>query len=143
VTDLRLARLHQQQALEARFALRVGAALSESGTRHDVSERLRVAREHAVAQARHARHAAVAAPVLSRSGHGTAALGGTPWWARLASGLPLVLLALGLLVIQHIDLQEQIHAAAEIDAVLLADELPPMAYTDPGFAEFLKQPAGP
>jgi hypothetical protein len=29
-------------------------------------------------------------------------------------------------------------AAAEIDAQLLSDTLPPAAYSDPGFAEFLK-----
>ena len=31
-------------------------------------------------------------------------------------------------------------AAAEVDAALLADDLPPEAYTDPGFGEFLKAP---
>ena len=29
---------------------------------------------------------------------------------------------------------------AEIDAALLADDLPPKAYSDAGFAEFLKTP---
>jgi hypothetical protein len=33
--------------------------------------------------------------------------------------------------------QEQIRTAAEIDAALLGDALPPAAYTDPGFAEYL------
>ena len=28
--------------------------------------------------------------------------------------------------------------AAEVDAALLTDDLPPAAYTDPGFAQFLK-----
>jgi hypothetical protein len=35
---------------------------------------------------------------------------------------------------------QQIQAAAEVDAVLLADDLPPEAYADPGFGEFLKLP---
>ena len=30
--------------------------------------------------------------------------------------------------------------AAEIDALLLSDDLPPGAYADPGFVEFLKKP---
>jgi Protein of unknown function (DUF3619) len=34
--------------------------------------------------------------------------------------------------------QSQIEAAAEVDAAILADDLPPEAYRDPGFAEFLK-----
>jgi len=33
---------------------------------------------------------------------------------------------------------EQVHAAAEVDSQLLADALPPSAYTDPGFAEYLR-----
>ena len=35
---------------------------------------------------------------------------------------------------------EQIAAAAEIDADLLTDSVPPAAYNDPGFLEFLKSP---
>ena len=34
--------------------------------------------------------------------------------------------------------QSQIEAAAEVDSAILADDLPPEAYRDPGFAEFLK-----
>jgi hypothetical protein len=63
----------------------------------------------------------------------------TPWWARLASLLPAVALALGLIAIDRLNLTQRIEAAAEIDAALLADDLPPAAYVDPGFAEFLKQ----
>jgi hypothetical protein len=134
---------HRHQALEARFGLRVGALLSESPVGHDIEQRLRVARQQALERARQARLAAhpAAAPVVL--GHGPAAtLGGTPWWVRIASFAPLMVLALGLILIERLDVEEQIQAAAEIDAVLLADELPPKAYADPGFAEFLKQ-AGP
>jgi hypothetical protein len=52
--------------------------------------------------------------------------------------LPLIVLVAGLLLIQERMAFEQVEAAAEIDAVLLADDLPPEAYTDPGFGEFLK-----
>jgi hypothetical protein len=38
---------------------------------------------------------------------------------------------------------QQISATAEIDAALLGDELPPAAYTDPGFSEFLVTPLPP
>ena len=61
-------------------------------------------------------------------------------WLRLASVLPLMLLVLGLVLIQHLHDQAEIHAAAEVDAALLADDLPPEAYGDPGFVVFLKQP---
>lgn len=142
MTDLLLARQNQLNALEARFALRVTAALTDRGIDHDIEQRLRVAREQAVERARAAR-AGAAAPAVQvvAAGRGTLAFGGTPWWARLASGIPLVVLALGLLMIERFDNQEQIQAAAEIDAVLLADELPIRAYSDPGFGEFLRQPS--
>lgn len=128
-------------ALEARFAHRLVSALDERDVDHDVGQRLRVARELAVTRARQARAAAMAtASSAGPNGRGTAAMGGSPWWLRLASVAPLLMLAFGLVLIDRLNSLEQIRAAAEIDAVLLADELPPTAYSDPGFAEFLRQP---
>lgn len=137
MTDLQLTRQTRRQALEARFALRVTAALSERGVEHDIGQRLRVAREMALTRAR---HVAVAATQIQQVGNGSVALGGSSWWLRLASMAPLLVLALGLMLIERVDSLEQIEAAAEIDAILLADELPPRAYSDPGFGEYLKQP---
>jgi hypothetical protein len=136
-------------ALEARFALRLTARLGEhaDAVPHDVSERLRFARERAMERAAASRKAAVAAPeqAVVRSGSGTLALGGpgdqgTGWWWRLASALPIVVLVGGLVLIQHRQREEQISVAAEVDAALLADDVPPAAYADPGFVEFLKAP---
>jgi hypothetical protein len=59
----------------------------------------------------------------------------------LASALPLAVLVLGLLAIQELHSSRLISAAADIDAALLADDLPPDAYQDAGFLEFLKRPA--
>jgi hypothetical protein len=59
------------------------------------------------------------------------------WWQRAAALLPLVVLVAGLVGIEQWATQEQIAVAADIDANLLADDLPPEAYADPGFAEFL------
>lgn len=137
---------HDAEALQARFALRLAAGLGEQAAAipHDIGERLRVAREQALLRAREARRAAPAAApaVLGAGAQGAAVLGGGPaWWQRLASLAPLVLLAGGLMMIHQWSLQEQVHAAAEIDAVLLADDLPPDAYSDPGFAEYLKSPS--
>jgi len=50
-------------------------------------------------------------------------------------------LAAALVLVQTEQQDEQLRAAIETDAALLADDLPPSAYTDPGFAEFLKAPA--
>jgi len=62
------------------------------------------------------------------------------WWLRAASIVPLALLLVGLFAIQRTYLEQQISAAAEIDEAILTDDLPPQAYSDAGFAEFLKSP---
>lgn len=132
--------------LMARFGGRIAAALSELQTRrprHDIDERLRFAREQALARAREARRLGTApALVLAGSGAATLMAGpgdeSTPWWLRLSSLLPLAVLLAGLLLIDHHYTRSQIEAAAEVDAALLADDLPPEAYSDPGFVEYLK-----
>jgi hypothetical protein len=131
------------EALQARIGLRLAARLTEQsrGLPGDISERLRVAHDQAMQRARGARMLSpVAAPALARTSSGSVAVGpDTPWWLRLVSATPLLLLLAGLLLIQHTHELSQIRAAAEVDADLLADDLPPDAYSDPGFFEFLKQ----
>lgn len=137
------------EALQARYALRVAARLSAAAesSPHDVSERLRFAREQALAHAR-ARRAALAAPRATDAtfnGGGTLAFGGgpkpsAPRWAGFAWLLPVLVLVLGLMAIHHQHLRAQVMTAAEIDFDLLVDDLPPSAYGDQGFLEFLKAP---
>ena len=144
--------MHFAQALdtlETRFGLRLAASLTEGNQTlpHDVSERLRFAREQALLKARSLRvaQAAVASStVLVQSGTtlalGTAGQGDKsrlPRWLKFASVMPLLVLLLGLLLIQQSQLHEQILAAADVDTALLSDHLPPAAYGDPGFTEYL------
>lgn len=138
---------HAADALEGRVGLRLTALLSERADDlpHDISERLRFSRERALAAARHQRRheATVVASSVSASGRAAVMAGPPSVWLRLASALPLVVLVAGLVLIQqHHDL-EQITAAIEIDSALLADELPPAAYRDPGFTEFLRSAEAP
>lgn len=132
-------------ALQARLAARLVAGLGESATAlsPDIGERLRVAREQAVMHARQARQTAPArAAAVLGTAHGAGLLGlPAQWWQGLASAMPLAVLLFGLALIDHWNVREQVVAAADIDAVLLADDLPPVAYSDPGFAEFLKTTA--
>ena len=135
------------EALEARFALRATAHLTAGADAlpQDISERLRVAREQAVQRARALRTEPVAQTAGSRAGAvltwpGAGSDSGGGWWVKLGAILPLVALVAGLLLIQDWHGSNQISAAAEIDASLLADDLPPSAYSDPGFLEFLKSP---
>jgi hypothetical protein len=140
----------------ARFGQRVAASLNERSAElpHDVTERLRFAREQALARAAQARAAAaVAAPaspsmvqmgaVLATAGGpqglpGTGGKGDGGLWQKLISALPLLALLAGLLLMQQGQIHEQILAAAEVDTALLSDNLPPAAFSDPGFAEFLQ-----
>ena len=136
-------RFTDESVIESRLGLQLAGALTARAERlpHDLSERLRFAREQAVARAREVRRVAspAAATVVMASGRGEALLGGpVPWWQRAASFMPLVILLAGLFAIDHWSTREQVLAAAEIDTQLLSDSLPPAAYSDPGFAEFLQ-----
>jgi len=127
------------EAIEGQLAQRLTAHLSDAALAlpHDITERLRFSRERALASRRTATVAQVA-PQVVHAGR-AAALGGPPsLWLRLASALPLVVLMAGLVFIQHHHDLQQIAVAAEIDSALLADDLPPAAYGDPGFSEFLR-----
>jgi hypothetical protein len=132
--------------LQARLATRLAAGLGEEldSLPHDICERLRIAREQAVSRARELRspqRAGAVAPGVVAVGAGMAVLGGPSlWWRRLAAVLPLLVLLGGLVLISDRTTHEQVRAAADIDSVLLADDLPPAAYSDPGFAEYLKTP---
>ena len=128
----------------ARFGLAVAGSLSEQSEDlpHSVTERLRFAREQAMERARASRRVQTApvaqtASGVVRSGNSLALIGGPGRWFKLASVLPLLLLVAGLLLIQHSQWYEQVLAAAEIDTALLSDKLPPSAYSDPGFSEYL------
>lgn len=136
-----------EQLIESRLAARLAGGLTATfdNLPHDVSERLRFAREQALAKARLARRVAPAGvTVMGVTARGAAVLGNfVPWWQRAASVLPLVMLAAGLFVIDHWAVREQVLAAADFDAQLLADDLPPAAYSDPGFAEFIRSTPQP
>ena len=128
-------------ALQARFGFRVAACLTErsAALEPDLTERLRFARENALERAR-SLHAAGAAPAVAATRSGALLLGSPGRWMRLASILPVVALIGGLFMIQRAQDNAQISVAAEIDSALLADDLPPRAYSDSGFVEFLKSP---
>lgn len=137
----------ETDALEARLGGALASALSAQALAlpHDLAERLRAGREQALARVRTRAVAVKAATpatlIVGRMPGRVALLGDGPsWGVRLASALPLLLLLAGLLAIERWNDVQQVHAAAEIDAMLLADDLPPAAYADPGFGEFLRSP---
>lgn len=130
-----------RETVESRYGYRAAAMLTQASgvLPHDVSERLRVARARALDKARWAQQPQGARAGVTDRG-GSIALGGdTGWGWRLASLVPAVALVVGLFLIQDQSDNDQIRAATDIDAALLADDLPPDAYTDVGFAEYLRR----
>lgn len=129
------------QRLADQFGQRVALRLSSGSAAlpHEIIERLRAARVQAVAKRKFV--VLHAAPSVIASG-GQAVLGfggnGYGWWGRIASALPLIALAAGLIAIQSVQDERRASEVAEVDAALLVDDLPPAAYADPGFVQFLK-----
>jgi hypothetical protein len=132
---------HLTDAHADRLARQVAAQLDQ-GLRElprDISERLRAARTRAVAARRQP------VPVMAtgvRVQKGTLLLEGGPdkmrFWGWMGSVIPLVALVLGLFVIHSLQNDWRANELASVDTALLTDELPPTAYTDPGFLRFIR-----
>jgi hypothetical protein len=135
---------NQLTSPQDRFGRRVAARLSAGMAElpYDVSERLRAARMQAVSK--RSRVAGLRTAVAVSASGGAATLTpdeGFTWWQRVASVLPIIILAAGLVVIHSIQNERRANEVAEVDAALLTDDLPPSAYADPGFIQFLQQTA--
>jgi Protein of unknown function (DUF3619) len=102
----------QLEARMDRFGLKLASHLDEQPLSHDISERLRVARQQALAQRKKE--------------------------LQTASALPLLALIVGLIAINFAVDDDRANELAEVDMQLLTDDLPPAAYTDAGFAQYLK-----
>jgi hypothetical protein len=133
---------HRADVLQDRHGLKITSYLTLSANElsHDVSERLRISRTQALSQRKLAKTSF--API-SLAGGGRSALTwggdeGLGWLGRLGSVLPLVALVAGLLFINAEQNDDRARELAEVDVALLTDELPPAAFADPGFLQFLK-----
>jgi hypothetical protein len=133
------------QLSQDHFGLRIAARLSSGNADlpHDIFERLRVARQQAVTSRKRTQlvTSTKSASTIYGSG-GSASMSfddeGLNIWNRLASFLPLIALVVGLVSISVIQNDRRANELAEVDSALLVDDLPPAAYADAGFAQFLK-----
>ncbi len=128
--------------LQERFALKTASYLS-AGTAdlpYDISERLRAARVQALSNRKIAKMQSASAVLTSGSSAilGWGADDGMNWWSRVGSVVPLIALVVGLLTINSVQNDNRAQEVAEVDSALLTDELPPAAFADPGFIQFLK-----
>lgn len=123
---------------EDRFSRRIAARLDAGNVDlpHDIGERLRIARQQALGKRKLVAQLHAAPSVVSTAG-GSAVLGGS-WWTRIGAVVPLIALVSGLITISVLQDERRATELAEVDSALLTGDLPPAAYTDPGFAQFLK-----
>ena len=137
MTNDRLIQPQQADRFGRQVAARLNAGTAELP--YHITERLRAARVQAVAR-RKAVHALGASAVSVNGGAASLTFGdeGASLWNRIASALPLIALVAGLFLIHTVQAERRASEVAEVDAALLTDDLPPAAYADPGFIQFLK-----
>ncbi len=128
--------------LQDRYGLKTASYLS-AGTAnlpYDIAERLRAARAQAVSARKLARSHAATASTVQGAGSvlSWGADDGFSFWNRIGSVLPLIALVAGLLTINTLQTDSFVQELAEVDSALLTDDLPPDAFSDPGFVQFLK-----
>lgn len=134
--------LNRTAVLQDRQGLKLASYLSLGADElpHDISERLRVARVQALAQ-RKITKLKSAHTVMANGGSAALTWGqdeGLSLWGRIGSILPLIALVVGLLLINSMQDDNRARELAEVDVALLTDVLPPAAFADPGFIQFLK-----
>ncbi len=132
---------HLQPHTSEQLARQIAAQLDQ-GLRdmpHDITERLRAARTRAVAARR---HPVTVLATGARVQQGTLVLEGGPermrFWGWMGSVVPLIALVLGLFAIYTVQNDWRADELASVDTALLTDELPPTAFTDPGFLKFVR-----
>lgn len=131
---------NQIASFQDRLGCNIAARLSDAthGIPNDISERLKVARMQALSK-RKVIKLQTATTVNVQGGAATLNAGDLEGniWSRLGAVIPLLALVAGLLTIAVVQEQQRATEIADVDVELLADDLPPDAYTDPGFAHFL------
>lgn len=125
---------------ELNFAYKVRHALNETAENLPAStaERLASARKIALSRKKKESGLRVFVPQRMLAGQAGSFWGApSPWLKRMGLVLPLIVVAVGLTGIYQYEQQRRINETAEIDAAVLADELPLSAYVDHGFNAFL------
>jgi hypothetical protein len=130
-----------QSTFQDTFGRKIVGRLSDTTTNlpHDISERLKVARMQALSK-RKVVKLQTASGLTSSGGVASLHMGGSDSsiWIKMASILPLLALVAGLFAIDYIADETRAIDIATVDTEILTDELPPDAYTDPGFTQFLR-----
>jgi hypothetical protein len=129
-----------QESREAAFALKIRQSLQKSSEQlqGDVTARLKVARDQALDRQKQSQEVLIVAhrPAYLRSD--LEAEPSHPWWKQgLVWVLPALVLTFAMAGANEWQQAQHIDELAEIDALILADDLPLDAHLDPGFATTL------
>lgn len=131
---------YTKETEEINLAYKVRHALNENleALSPEISNRLNLARNVALSRKKSD------APLRTLNIHGVLAgnvanLTNRPfsWMGRIGLAIPLLAFIVGLAGIYEFEQQQHIFDAAEIDAAVLSDELPLIAYLDHGFNAYL------
>ena len=131
-------------AKEINFAYRVRHALNENLDQLPAatSSRLVAARQLALSRKKPDAARRVVVPRLATT-HGADGDGffsrPLSWIGRMSVALPVVIVFAGLVGMYQVEKRQHIVELAEIDAMVLSDELPLTAYLDHGFNAYLAQ----
>lgn len=131
-------------AKEINFAYRVRHALNENLDQLPAATTTRLAAARQLALSRKkpdgARRAFVPRPVMVGGGDGDGFFSRPlSWLGRMSVVLPAVIVFVSLVGIYQAEKKQHIVELAEIDAMVLSDELPLNAYLDHGFNAYLAQ----
>ena len=108
---------------------------------YEVTERLRAARTRALSLRRIAQpQLQTAQEIQTQNGFALLKFPSQIQWffQTFGSLIPLLGLVAGLILINEFHNDQSALELAEIDSALLTDDLPPNAYTDPSFLDYLK-----
>lgn len=119
------------------FALKLGGMLKETEQTplpSDISARLALARSQALTRAVFSKKTqeSDASPLMPKFAQRFT------WWQRLLAALPIAAAGAGAAFMQGAVSDDGLTEAINNDIQILSNEVPPQAYNDPGFIEFLK-----
>ena len=129
---------------ERNFGYKVRHALNErlDTLPASTTDRLAAARKAALSRKKSDAPLRVLIRQKALTGYGST-MGNEPfsWMARFGMVLPLIVLVVGLFGIVQYEKQQRINETADLDAAMLTDNLPVVAYADHGFNAYLEKRA--
>ena len=131
-------------AKELNFAYRVRHALNESIDELPAATKDRLASARQMALSRKKKDAPLRVFAVQRAAAGQAGRffhDQFSWLRRFGLAVPVLAVVIGLGSLYQLEVQQRISDTADIDAAVLADELPLDAYLDHGFNAFLAKRA--